>query len=190
MYHQGAGFIEGACETGDAFGSSIVTGRFNNDTLDDIAVGIPNEGPYSYPNGGAVSIIWGGNSLNRSNLIYKSTNSISGRPESGDLFGSSLAAADFNGDGYSELVIGVPGSKNYNGDKIQVLWGDSSGNLKASTSQLYKDYPALPNLSDTSNFGYSLAVGNSNNDKHDDLIIGIPNENKIFMMHGSLLYNK
>ena len=33
---------------------------------------------------------------------------ITGTPEAGDLFGYSLAAADFNGDGFTDLAVGVP----------------------------------------------------------------------------------
>ncbi|MGW1958516.1 FG-GAP repeat protein [Streptomyces sp. NPDC001920] len=41
----------------------------------------------------------------------KATITGAGTPESGALFGSSVSAADINGDGYRDLAIGVYGEK-------------------------------------------------------------------------------
>jgi len=45
--------------------------------------------------------------------------------EVGDLFGDSLSTADFNGDGYSDLVVGVPG-ENGSG-AAHIIYGSASG---------------------------------------------------------------
>src|ERR671911_2949887 len=41
---QGAGGVPGASEAGDRFGAALVTGRFNSDGYEDLAVGAPGEG--------------------------------------------------------------------------------------------------------------------------------------------------
>ena len=41
-------------------------------------------------------------------VIYHGLDSIGGIPDSGDRFGFSLAAADLDCDGYSDLVVGTP----------------------------------------------------------------------------------
>jgi hypothetical protein len=47
--------------------------------------------------------------VRRGNQVWSQDSpGIEGRGESGDRFGSALAAADFNTDGFADLAIGVP----------------------------------------------------------------------------------
>ena len=105
-------------EASDWFGLSLASGDFDGDTKDDLAIGVPHENVGDVINAGIVQIIYGSNSgLDQfrtqtwsQNGIFGSNPSIyEGSPsESYDYFGSSLAAADFNGDGKKDLAIGVP----------------------------------------------------------------------------------
>ena len=53
-----------------------------------------------------------------------------GIAEEFDRFGASLAAQDFNADGYDDLAIGVPGEdlgSITDSGAVQILYGSSSG---------------------------------------------------------------
>ena len=41
--------------------------------------------------------------------FFQNSPGVRGGSEPGDLFGSSLAASDIYGDGYDDVVVGVPG---------------------------------------------------------------------------------
>jgi hypothetical protein len=102
--------------------------------------------------------------------------------ERDDFFGSSMTSVDFNGDGYSDLGIGIPDEDL--GDAIdartfEVIYGTAEG-LSCTTiaDQFFtQDTPGMPGTVDEDDkFGVSLAGGDFNGDGHDDLTIGIPNE--------------
>ena len=92
--------------------------------------------------------------------------------------------ADFNGDGYGDLLVGVP-YEDVNGKTVagavSVVYGSRNG-LGAEPSQtLHLDTPgngeqdALPNNARVyDKFGYSVAVGDFDLDGIDDAAIGIP----------------
>jgi hypothetical protein len=105
-------------EPSDWFGLALATGDFDGDTKDDLAIGVPHENVGDVINAGIVQIIYGSNNgLDPFRIQTWSQNGIFGAnpsiyegspSESYDYFGSSLAAADFNGDGKKDLAIGVP----------------------------------------------------------------------------------
>ena len=53
--------------------------------------------------------------------------------EGGDVFGAALAAGDFNGDGFADLAIGVPGENSARG-RVNVIYG-AFGGLTSSGNQ-------------------------------------------------------
>jgi len=97
------------CEAGSSNG--IARGDFNGDGIGDLAVGVPFE-DIANPNGGTIQDAGG------VNVIYGSASGVSATAGPGDQFlgygqtngraGSSLAAGDFNGDGFGDLAIGAP----------------------------------------------------------------------------------
>lgn len=105
LFTQDNSAIVDVSETDDQFGYSFVTGRFNNDAFDDLAIGVPGE------NGtGAVAILKGssGGLTTTGNVLWdQDTTGISDTAENGDDFGDALGyASNLDPDG-STLFVGV-----------------------------------------------------------------------------------
>ncbi|MDY6937982.1 MAG: hypothetical protein SWY16_09965 [Cyanobacteriota bacterium] len=119
FWHQNSSGIQGVADAFDNFGRSLTSGDFNNDGYDDLGVGVPFEDVGTVSEAGAVNVLRGSNSRlsnNNDRLISQNTLDLSGEAaEAFDSFGSSLVAGDFDGDGYSDLAVGVPEEDIING---------------------------------------------------------------------------
>jgi extracellular elastinolytic metalloproteinase len=88
--------------------------------------------------------------------------------------------SDFNGDGYADLAIAVPGedfTSAVDGGLVHVVYGSASG-LDASTAQAWSATSSgvvgTTNASDR--FGAAVTAGDFNGDGYDDLAIGAPGD--------------
>ncbi|MCH2106486.1 MAG: FG-GAP-like repeat-containing protein [Planctomycetes bacterium] len=102
-------------------------------------------------------------------------------PERDDLFGAAIASGDFNGDGYMDQAIGVPGesiSSRFETGAVHVLWGSGHSGLMLPFSKLWhQDTPGVPGVNEVDDhFGSVLAAGDFNGDGYHDLAIGTPDE--------------
>jgi hypothetical protein len=143
-----------------AAGSSGITrGDFNGDGVGDLAIGVPGEdivviAPITgvrstVQDAGAVHILYGtaANGLVTSGSSVPATRMLSElasgfgdqRAEAQDSFGASLASGDFNGDGVSDLAVGLVGERTTGTSSIgavAVYLGSSSG-LPAAPSAFF-----------------------------------------------------
>jgi hypothetical protein len=178
--------IPGAEEDHEEFGSSLAVGDFDADGADDLAIGVPWDDPAGSASGhGAVNVIYGsraGLTSAGAQLWDQDSRGVPGAAESGDQFGTSVAAGDLDGDGADDLAIGAPwetfGSTARKQGTVTVLYGGGTG-LTATGSQSWtQDSPGVPGAAESADhFGSSLAIGNYGRSRAGDLAVGVPSEN-------------
>ncbi len=179
--------VAGAAESGDGFGSAVASGDFDRDGYADVAVGIPGEDIGTAVDCGAVHVLYGGPSgLTAADDVmwHQNSTGVPGGNESYDRFGRTLAVGDVTGDGYADLVVGVPGEDigTVNGAGGIVLLRGSASGITATGSQGWnQDSAGIADQAEqfaigTEEFGGALAVGDVNADGRSDLAVGVPGE--------------
>ncbi len=176
LWHQGRKGVKGALETGDNFGSTVACGDFDADGYADLAIGIGGEDIGTKKDAGAVQVLYGSASglTAHDQLWHQGTRGVPGANESRDLFGS-LACGDFDGDGYADLAVGIPGEDVgavTDAGGVVVLHGSASGLTSAGAVKLRQGQDGLPSEpARYEGFGAHLAPGDVNGDGHDDLVV-------------------
>lgn len=164
----------------DYFGVGLASGDFNGDGYDDLAVGVPRDGP---DRGGAVQIHYGssgGLDLSGSQFFTQDSAGMPDTSESDDQFGATLAAGDFDNDGYDDLAIGAYGEDIFtgfgtvdDGGAVETLYGSSVGLSTARAQYFDQNVTDMADIAEDSDlFGLRLATGDFNGDGRDDLAIG------------------
>jgi hypothetical protein len=136
------------------------------------------------PDAGAVNVIYGttgGLSSVGAQFWTQDSPGILDQADAKDLFGRSLAAGDFNGDGYADLAIGVPYEGvvgNPDEGAVAVIYGSPAGLTDVGNQFWTQDSPGIQDRSEPHDrMGRSVASGDFNADGIDDLAIGVPLEN-------------
>jgi hypothetical protein len=169
--------IPGDVETHDSFGDALACGDFDGDGFADLAIGVPFEDlGGSKAAAGMIVILPGGSGGLAPDSAYgidQDTSGIDGASESSDRFGYSLATGDFDGDGFADLAIGVPGEDEVGA--VQILFGSAAGLDGARDLFWYDD--DLGGIKEANDdFGEVLAAGDFDGDGFADLAIGVPKE--------------
>jgi hypothetical protein len=168
--HQDITDVKGLGNAEELFGLAVSAGDYDGDGFDDLAVGTPRDNVGRVHFAGSINVFYGrrlvdGCIVPRNQQWHQRVPGIQENSENWDQFGSSLASGDFNGDGRSDLAIGVFNESRLgiNGaGAVNVLYGRSLQGLRAGGNQLWDQ--ALPAIlghpEPVDWFGFSLASGN------------------------------
>lgn len=176
IWHQASKGIQGAAERGDKFGAALASDDFDGDGYADLAIGIPYENIRKIRDVGSVQVLYGGKKglTARDQLWHQGRKGVPGLSQRDDYFGDTLAAGDFDADGYADLAIGAPNDQN---GAVVLLRGSNSGLTANGAVELRQGKDGLPSQpAGYENFARNLKTGDVNGDGRDDLLIGVAGE--------------
>jgi hypothetical protein len=170
---------DGGMEEWDHFGEVLAVGDFDHDGYKDLAIGVPWEDIGDQYDAGCVHVLYGaasgpnGMPFRESTVYLTRANAypypLAATPTSSDQFGYSLAAGDFDGNGYDDLAIGAPGAA-VNGlpgaGAVFVFYSFGVGFQSVDEYTLHHGGPySTTGVADAyEGFGWALAAGNFNGD--------------------------
>ena len=173
--------INETAEPDDQFGRTLAVADFDGDGMADLAIGSPYEGR-TQDRVGVVHVLHGsrrGLTAKGAQVWHQDAPGIAEQAEKRDQFGQSLAAADFDGDGHGDLVVGVwfEDYRNLlsNEGGFHVIYGSPAGLRSKGNQFWHQDRPGTRDKAHVSDrFGQVLTAADFDGDGHDDLAVGIP----------------
>lgn len=184
LWTQDTADIADVAESGDLFGGALAAGDVNGDGFADLAIAAPLEDVQSNTkvDAGLVHVILGSASgltsagsqtwTQNTAGILDSAESCNQGSELCDLFGSQLGMGNFDGHGFADLAIGVPGENLHQVDAgaTQVIYGSSAGLTAAGNQEWSQDSLGVLGVEEAGDAsGSAVVAGDFNGDGIDDL---------------------
>jgi hypothetical protein len=153
--------IAGPIGAATGFGAGLASGDFDGDGRADLAVSAPGQDTVAVLHGAA-------DGLGAQRVSTVRAGGMRLDPGEGG-YGSRIGAADMNGDGFDDLIVGAPAADPgpAGSGAIQIVFGGSDGfSTPAQT--------VVRPMDELSSFGTRLRVGDVNGDHRPDLVEGAP----------------
>jgi hypothetical protein len=173
------GDFSGDLDDEDQFGSAIAPlGDLNNDGFLDIAVGAPLDDDGGTDRG-AVWILFlnGDGTVQSEQKISDDDGEFDGDLDDNDEFGHALAnIGDLNGDGVTDLAVGVPNDDDGGVDRgaVWILFMNSDGTVESSQKISSDEGDLDTDLEDEDQFGSAVTeIGDLDGDGVTDLAVGV-----------------
>ncbi|MFH8796975.1 FG-GAP-like repeat-containing protein [Streptomyces sp. NPDC017941] len=165
-------------------GNSVAVADFDKDGYGDVAVGDAESVLDTETAAGVVRVNYGssnGADENRSMRMFtEDTPGVPGGVQKGDRFGSAVAAADLDRDGYADLVVGATGERKstcehcyISGGGLYVLKGSSRGVTGTGAAFYAHNAPGLPRPTGTYRIPRQLRATDLNNDKQPEITLPV-----------------
>ncbi|WP_157982389.1 hypothetical protein [Nocardiopsis sp. FIRDI 009] len=154
-----------------------VDSDFDGDGVADLVIGDPDAEVGGASRAGRITVAYGAGGAD---LLERGTGGIPGSPAEGDRFGEVLDTFDHDGDGCSDLLVGLPYERVDDLDEagaVMLVHGSPQGLGTGAATQLWDQdtsgFGGAPEAGDW--FGHAVAAGNAA-DGTPYAVIGVPGE--------------
>lgn len=189
LWSQDSAGIQGQGEPGEHFALVLSSGDFDGDQIADLVAGVPHDAVADLPGGGAVNVLYGSSTgitakgdqrwSQDSPGIADIADCVSSEESWCDLFGWSVGAGDFDGDGFDELVIGVPGEdlagddpRKHDQGLVQVIHGSPAGLVSTGDRRWSQDSSGVKGAAEVDDrFGWTMVADRFGTGIEDDLAV-------------------
>ncbi|MFK4067325.1 FG-GAP-like repeat-containing protein [Streptomyces sp. NPDC029674] len=168
-------------------GRSVAVADVNGNGYDDLVIGQPYTSESGAHAGGQVTVVPGtstGFTTTGMKTVHQATSGVVGAAEAGDAMGWSVAAGDYNADGYADVLTGAPGeditrsgTNRKDAGTSLLLKGSSSGLTGTGAKAFSQDEPGVPGSTESGDrLGTSVTLADLSGSGRADLAIGAEGE--------------
>ena len=156
--------------------SDMAVGDFVGGGRADVVVGYQPQGVDGEESGGHLQVYRTTPRGFVSAMVTQDSAGVPGTSELHDRFGASLAAADIDGDGKTDLAVGAPG-ENRGAGRVTVLYGHRAGLAHRRARMISQQTPGVPDRDQRGDaFGFAVGLLDVDGNGAADLVVGAPFE--------------